>query len=62
MGRYMGRVALELIGQAVIGHSFDPLTESHSHPYTEALKDLVYVFIIPFCDHLWALTSGMPPS
>ncbi|KAL1942331.1 hypothetical protein VTO73DRAFT_6395 [Trametes versicolor] len=41
VGRYMGRVALELIGQAVIGHSFDPLTESHSHPYTEALKDLV---------------------
>lgn len=60
MGRYMGRAALEMIGQAVIGHSFDPLTESRSHPYAEALKGLMCVFILPFYDHSWALTPGPP--
>lgn len=57
----MGRTALELIGQAVIGHSFDPLTaDSHSHPYAEALKGIVCVFILPFHDYSWALTPGPP--
>lgn len=62
MGRYMHRAALELIGQAVMGHSFDPLTESHPHPYAEALKDLVYVFIILFYDYWCTLTPGFPAS
>lgn len=34
----MTRAALELIGQAALGHCFDPLTEEGQHPYAEALK------------------------
>lgn len=62
VGRYMGRTALELIGQAIIGHSFDPLTEPHSHPYAEALKGFMCAFILPFYNYPWALTAERPVS
>lgn len=39
----MTRAALELVGQAVLGRCFDPLTEKGQHPYTEALKCYMYV-------------------
>ena len=39
----MGRTALELIGQGGLGYSFDPLIESKSNSYGEAMKDLLYV-------------------
>ncbi|KAH9848265.1 cytochrome P450 [Lenzites betulinus] len=38
VARYMGRAALELIGQSALGHCFDPLTEDGHHPYAEVLK------------------------
>ncbi|OJT11705.1 Cytochrome P450 52A3-B [Trametes pubescens] len=38
VAQYMTRAALELIGQAALGHCFDPLTEEGQHPYAEALK------------------------
>ncbi|KAH9941595.1 cytochrome P450 [Epithele typhae] len=38
MMSWMGRMALELIGQVAFGHSFDPLTEDIADPYTEAVK------------------------
>ncbi|EIW53040.1 cytochrome P450 [Trametes versicolor FP-101664 SS1] len=38
VAQYMTRAALVLIGQAVLGHCFDPLTEEGQHPYAEALK------------------------
>ncbi|KAI8977839.1 cytochrome P450 [Trametes punicea] len=41
VAHYMGRTALELIGQAALGHSFDPLTEERFDPYAEALKSFV---------------------
>jgi len=41
---WMGRTALELIGQSGLGYSFDPLTEDGvPHPYSIAAKRLVYV-------------------
>lgn len=43
---WMGRTALELVGQGGLGHSFDPLTEETSDEYTEAVKALVYVFVL----------------
>ncbi|KAI0775295.1 cytochrome P450 [Trametes elegans] len=42
---WMGRTALELIGQGGLGHSFDPLTEERSDAYTEAVKALVPSFV-----------------
>ncbi|KAF9063473.1 cytochrome P450 [Rhodocollybia butyracea] len=39
---WMGRTALELIGQAGLGYSFDPLTnESSAHPYSKIIKELL---------------------
>ncbi len=38
VAQYMTRAALELIGQAALGHCIDPLTEEGQHPYAEALK------------------------
>ncbi|PPR01103.1 hypothetical protein CVT24_000411 [Panaeolus cyanescens] len=39
---WMGRTALELIGQAGFGHSFDDLSEDyHEHYYSSALKGLI---------------------
>ncbi|KAI0776891.1 cytochrome P450 [Trametes elegans] len=41
IAHYMGRTALELAGQATLGHSFDPLTEERHEPYAVALKAFV---------------------
>jgi len=38
---WMGRTALELIGQAGLGYSFDPLTKDAGDEYGEAIKALV---------------------
>ena len=38
MADFFGRTALELVGQAAVGHSFDPLTEIKHNPYSDALK------------------------
>lgn len=35
---WMGRTALELVGQGGLGHSFDPLIEDTQDEYTEAVK------------------------
>ena len=40
---WMGRAALELVGQGGLGHSFDPLIEDAQDEYTEAVKDFSYV-------------------
>lgn len=40
---WMGRTALELIGQGGLGYTFDPLVEDRIDPYGEALKAIVYV-------------------
>lgn len=38
MLKWMGRTALELIGQGGLGYSFDPLTEDIVNPAGEAIK------------------------
>lgn len=40
---WMGRTALELVGQGGLGHSFDPLTSDSQDAYTEAVKGFSYV-------------------
>ena len=42
---WMGRAALELIGQSGIGYSFDPLTEDVSDEYADAVKTFACVSI-----------------
>ena len=49
---WLGRVALELIGQGALGYSFDPLVADRSDTYADALKSLVCV----------PLPSGCYPS
>lgn len=40
---WMGRTALELIGQGGLGYSFDPLVEDRTDEYGDALKSLLCV-------------------
>ena len=35
---WMGRTALELIGQGGLGHSFDPLTEDRADEFADSVK------------------------
>ncbi|CDO70522.1 hypothetical protein BN946_scf184569.g65 [Trametes cinnabarina] len=45
---WMGRTALEIIGQAGMGHSFDPLVEDEAtDPYTKAAKDYLPLSFTP---------------
>ncbi|TFK38830.1 cytochrome P450 [Crucibulum laeve] len=41
MSEWMSRVALESVGQTVLGYSFDPLDSPHNNPYTSAIKELI---------------------
>jgi hypothetical protein len=41
MGEWMSRVALESVGRAVLGYSFDPLDSTVINPYTRAIKELM---------------------
>ncbi|KAG6856810.1 hypothetical protein H0H87_000509 [Tephrocybe sp. NHM501043] len=41
MSEWMSRVALETIGQTVLGYSFDPLDSRATNPYTSAVKELI---------------------
>lgn len=41
---WMGRTALELMGQAGLGYSFDPLVADAADEYGTALKNLVYAY------------------
>ncbi|KAJ7596328.1 cytochrome P450 [Mycena floridula] len=41
MSEWMSRVALETIGQGVLGHSFDPLDSPQNNPYSAAIKELI---------------------
>ncbi|KAI9063759.1 cytochrome P450 [Trametes sanguinea] len=45
---WMGRTALEIIGEAGMGHSFDPLVEDEAtDPYTKAAKDYLPLSFTP---------------
>ena len=44
MLHWMGRTALELVGRAGLGYSFDTLMPNDpAHPYAVSIKELVYV-------------------
>ncbi|TCD66902.1 cytochrome P450-dit2 [Steccherinum ochraceum] len=45
---WMGRTALELIGQGGLGHSFDPLTEDAASPHGEAIKAFIPAMFTTF--------------
>ncbi|KAI0754104.1 cytochrome P450 [Daedaleopsis nitida] len=51
---WMGRTALELIGQGGLGHSFDPLVEESSDSFAEAVK----AFVPSFAEVLWARVAA----
>lgn len=40
---WMGRTALELVGQGGLGYSFDPLVQDVKDEYGEAIKDFTCV-------------------
>ena len=40
---WMGRTALELVGQGGLGYSFDPLVAESHDEFAEAVKSFVYV-------------------
>lgn len=44
---WMGRAALEIIGQAGLGHSFDSLVEDRGDPYGQAVKAFMCVTHTP---------------
>ena len=54
MLKWMGRTALEIIGQVGLGHSFDPLTEDVQDEYTDAVKQLVYVLPPRLLPYSWS--------
>jgi hypothetical protein len=41
MSEWMSRVALETVGQTILGYSFDPLDSPHNNAYTSAVKELM---------------------
>lgn len=41
MFHWLGRTALELVGQGGLGYSFDPLTDDAHNTYADALKSLL---------------------
>ena len=45
MSAWMGRTALELIGQAGLGHSFDPLVADSPDEFARLVKSLTYVYL-----------------
>ena len=40
---WMGRTALELVGQGGLGYSFDPLVANTHNDFGEAIKTFLYV-------------------
>ena len=43
---WMGRTVLELVGQAGLGYSFDPLTEDRPDEFATAVKEFLWVLSI----------------
>ncbi|PCH40536.1 cytochrome P450 [Wolfiporia cocos MD-104 SS10] len=60
---WMGRTALELIGQGGLGYSFDPLTEDMKDSYGHALKQLLpNLTTIEIIRRLLPLVAGLGPA
>ncbi|KAJ3823087.1 cytochrome P450 [Lentinula raphanica] len=60
---WMGRTALELMGQAGLGYSFDPLTDEDSaHPYSKVIKELLRVPSTPMKDDPQLTQNDFSPT
>ena len=59
MLHWMGRTALEIVGQAGLGHSFDPLVEDCEDPYSQAVKAIACVILPYFCMPVLVALSGL---
>ncbi|KAJ7364065.1 cytochrome P450 [Mycena albidolilacea] len=61
---WMTRTALELVGQAGLGYSFDPLDTDESPPYIQSVKQMQVAThkIVPAAKYIlpWAMTIGSP--
>ena len=55
---WMGRTALELLGQGALGYSFDPLVEDKVDPFGEAVKSFLFVPVPFLPPPLGPLTSS----
>ncbi|KAM5532962.1 hypothetical protein V8D89_013359, partial [Ganoderma adspersum] len=64
--KWMGRAALELLGQGVLGYSFDPLVDDTTNDFAEAVKSffaalsalsVIRMIAMPF----WVLGGKLPP-
>ncbi|PFH46929.1 hypothetical protein AMATHDRAFT_153366 [Amanita thiersii Skay4041] len=64
ISEWMSRVALETVGRAVLGYSFDPLDSPHNNPYTSAVKELIpTLFSLSLVRQLAPFLSRLgPPS
>lgn len=60
MLHWMGRAALEMIGQAGLGHSFDPLVEDREDPYSQAVKGIACVTLPGPCVPVLTGTQTQP--
>ncbi len=47
---WMGRTTLEVLGQAGLGYSFDPLTDDRPDEFATAVKQFLWVVLL--CMHL----------
>ncbi|TBU28038.1 cytochrome P450 [Dichomitus squalens] len=60
---WMGRTALELMGQAGLGYSFDPLTEESLDSYGSAIKSFIpAIYSIVIWIQLWPYVEWMVPK
>ena len=46
--KWMGRAALELVGQGTLGYSFDPLVEDSDNDFAAAVKSFLYAAAVSF--------------
>ncbi len=46
---WSGRTTLEVLGQAGLGHSFDPLTEDQADEFATAVKEFLWVSFVSGC-------------
>ena len=57
---WMGRTALELIGQGGFGHSFDPIVSEPTDKFAEAVKSFMCV-TVTWTFHQTLFTDSEPP-
>jgi hypothetical protein len=54
MLEWMSRTALEYIGQAGLGYSFESFSKESTNEYSRAIKD--FLFVLSFFSQSWVIT------